>query len=141
MGWIMFTVKDKYIRTTSTLTDSLVDFEQVNVCWGVIKRLSNEFWSVLKMLCIKCCTRLSNFYWHNALKYTPFLNKNAGNTFTYFILKKINQSWNKIVQLETSKTKKGKSKLHVFFFFILNLWKWKGFFYHFSPQITERIRI
>ena len=28
-----------------------------------------------------------SFYWHNALMYNPFLNKNAGNTFTYYIIK------------------------------------------------------
>ena len=28
-----------------------------------------------------------SFYWHNALMYNPFLNKNAGNTFRYYIIK------------------------------------------------------
>ena len=44
-----------------------------------------NFWSILKILCSKCCP--SNFYWQNALMYS-FLNKNAGNTFTYYILEK-----------------------------------------------------
>ena len=86
----MFSGKNKDIRMTSTSSDSLVDFEQVNVCWDVIKSLLNDFWSILKMLCSKCCSRLSYFYWHNALMYS-FLNKNAGDTFTYYILEKFNQ--------------------------------------------------
>ena len=64
---------------TSTLSFSLVDFEQVNVCWDVIKSSLNDCWSILKMLCTKCCPCQRNFYWHNALMYNPFLNKNAGD--------------------------------------------------------------
>ena len=41
----MFRVKNKDIRTTSTSSISLVDFEQVNVCSDVIKSLLNDFWS------------------------------------------------------------------------------------------------
>ena len=44
-------VKNKDIRTTSTSSVSLVDFEQVNVCWDVIKSLLNDLWSILKMIC------------------------------------------------------------------------------------------
>ena len=51
----MFRVQNKDIRTTSTLNVSLVDFEEVNVCWEVRESLLNDFWSILKMLCIKCC--------------------------------------------------------------------------------------
>ena len=67
MVWIMFRVKNKVIRTWSDSSVSLVDFEQVNVCWNVIKSLLNDFWSILKMLCSKCCSHLSNFGWCNAL--------------------------------------------------------------------------
>ena len=73
----MFRGKNKDIRTTSNWSVSLVNFEQVNVCWDVIKSLLNDFWSILKMLCSKCCSRASYFYWHNALIYL-LLNKNAG---------------------------------------------------------------
>ena len=86
----MFRVKNKDIRTTSTLNVSLVDFEDVNICWEVIKSLLNYFWSILKMLCVKFCPCPPSFYWYNALKYSSFLNKNAGDTFTYYILKKFN---------------------------------------------------
>ena len=89
MVLIMFRGKNKD-RTTSTSSDSLVDFEQVNVCWDVIKSLLNDFWPILKMLCSKCCSCPSNFYWYNALMYS-FLNKNADDTFTYYILEKFNQ--------------------------------------------------
>ena len=41
--------------------------------------------------------------------------------------------------MEKSKIKKGKSKTSYFFFFILSLSKWKGF-YNFGPQTTELIR-
>ena len=81
-------MKNKDIGTTSTSTVSLVDFEQVNVCWDVIKNLLNDFWSILKMLCSKCCSRRSCFYWHNALIYS-LLNKNAGDTFKYYILENL----------------------------------------------------
>ena len=152
MVWITFRVKNKEIRTTPTSTDSLVDFEQVDVCWYLIKRLLNDIWSILKMLYIKGCPSPSNFYWHSvlnyntfliyvkgcpcpsnfywhsALNYNPFLNKNAGDTFTYYIFKNFNQSWNKVVQLETSKTKKGKSKTTIFFPFHLKFVKMKNFF-------------
>ena len=64
----MFRINNKYIKTTSTSTVSLVDFGQVNV-WDVIKSLLNNCWSILKILCIKCCPRPFNFYWHNALIY------------------------------------------------------------------------
>ena len=74
MVWIMFRGRNKDIRTTSTSSDSFVDFEQVNDCWDVIKNLLNDFWPIFKMLCSKCCSCLSNFYWHNALMYL-FLNK------------------------------------------------------------------
>ena len=73
-------VKNKDIRTTLTSSVSLFDFEQVNVCWDVIKSLLNHFWSILKMLCSKYYSRRSYFYWHNALIYS-LLNKNARNTF------------------------------------------------------------
>ena len=33
----------------------------------------------------------SYFYWHNALMYNSFLNKNTGDTFTYYVLEKFNQ--------------------------------------------------
>ena len=69
MVLIMFRGKNKD-RTTSTSSDSLVDFEQVNVCWDVIKSLLNYFWPISKMLCGKCCSCPSNFYWHNALRYS-----------------------------------------------------------------------
>ena len=44
-----------------------------------------NFWSIIKILSSKCCP--SNFYWQNALMYS-FLNKNAGDTFLYYILEK-----------------------------------------------------
>ena len=128
MVWIMFWVKSKDIRTMSTSTDSLVDFEQVNVSWDVTKRYKT-LQNIFKMLCIKCCPHPSNFYWHNPLKYTLFLNKNAGDTFTYYILKKFNQLWNKVVQLETSKTKRGKSKTLYIFFFSLKFVKMEKFYF------------
>ena len=31
--------------------------------------------------------------------YNPFLNKKAGDTFTYYILEKLNQYWKKVVQV------------------------------------------
>ena len=86
----MFKGKNKDIRTRSTSIVSLVDFEQVNVCWDVIKSLLNDFWPILEMLYSKCGSRPSNFYWHNPLMYS-FLNKNVGDTFTYNILEKCNQ--------------------------------------------------
>ena len=88
---IMFRVNNRAIRTTSTSIVSLVDFEQINVCWDVIKSLLNDSWSTFKILCIKYFPRPSNFYWHNALMYNPFLNKNAGDTLRYSILEKFNQ--------------------------------------------------
>ena len=88
---IMLRVKNKDFRTTSTSSVYLFDFEQVNVYWDVIKSLLNDFRSILKMLCIKCCPLPSNFYWHNALTYNPLLNKNAGDAFAYYILEKLNQ--------------------------------------------------
>ena len=69
------------IRTTSTSIVSLVELEQVIVCYDVIKCLLNDYWSTLKLLCIKCFPRSSNVFWYNALMYNPFLNKNAGDTF------------------------------------------------------------
>ena len=68
---------------------SLVGFEQVSVCWDIIKSLLNNCWSILKMLCITFFPRPSNFYWHNALMYNPFLNENAGDKFTYYILENL----------------------------------------------------
>ena len=73
--------KNKDIRTTSTASVSLVDFEQVNVCWDVIKSLLNDFWLILKMLCSESYSRPPNFYWQNVLMYS-FLNKNARDTLT-----------------------------------------------------------
>ena len=87
----MFRVENKDIRTTSTLNVSLVDFEEVNVCWEVRESLLNDFWSILKMLCIKCCPHPPNIHWHNVLMFNSFLNKNAGDTFTYYMLEKFNQ--------------------------------------------------
>ena len=75
---------------TSTSSISPVVFEQVNICWDVRKSLLDEFWSILKILCIKCCPHAPNIYWHNVLMYS-FLNKNAGDTFTYYMLEKFNQ--------------------------------------------------
>ena len=72
----------KTLERRLTLIFFLVDFEQVNVCWDVIKRLFNDCWSILKMLCIQCCSHPSNFYWHNSLMYNSFLNKNAGDVNT-----------------------------------------------------------
>ena len=128
MVWITFRVKNKNIRTTPTSTDSPVDFEQVDVCWYLIKRLLNDIWSILKMLYIKGCPCPSNFYWHIALNYNPFLNKNAGDTFTYYIFKKFNQSWNKVVQLGQVKQRKARVKLQFFFPFHLKFVKMKKFF-------------
>ena len=31
--------------------------------------------------------------------YNSFLNKNAGDTFTYYALEKFNQQWNNVVQV------------------------------------------
>ena len=86
----MFRVNNKDIRTKSTSSVCLVDFEQVNVCLDVIESLLDDFWPILKMLCSKCCSRPSNFYWQNALMYS-FLNENAGDTLTYYILEQFNQ--------------------------------------------------
>ena len=83
--------KNKDIRTMSTSSVSLVDFEQVNACWDVIKNLLNDFWPSFKMLCSKCCPHPSNFYWHNAFMYSFKKKKNVGDTFTYYILEKFNQ--------------------------------------------------
>ena len=38
----MFRVNNENIRTTKTSTVSLTDFEQLNVCWDVIKSLLND---------------------------------------------------------------------------------------------------
>ena len=83
---------------TSTSIVSLVDFEQVNVCWDAIKSLLNDVWPIFKMLCSKCCSHPSNFHWQNALMFSFFL-KNVGDTFTYYILEKFNQQWNKVVHV------------------------------------------
>ena len=72
----------------------LVDFERVNVCWDVIKSLFKDCWSTLKILCIKCCPRPSNFYCHNALMYNPFLNENAGGINTRNTTKWVEKSLN-----------------------------------------------
>ena len=88
-------MKNKDIRTTSTSSVSLVDFEQVNVCWDVIKSLLDDFWSIFKMLCSKCCSRPSYFYWHNALIYS-LLNENAGATFKYYKLENLISSETKL---------------------------------------------
>ena len=69
-------------ETMLTLSFSFVDFEQVNICCDVIKSLFSDYWSILKMLCIRFCPRPSNFYWHNAFMYSPFLNKKAGDINT-----------------------------------------------------------
>ena len=123
-------VKNKDIRTTSTSTVSLVDFEQVNVSWDVIKSLLNDFWSILKMLCSKCCSRRSCFYWHNALIYS-LLNKNAGDTFKYYILENLISSEIKLCRQYdrgTSETKTGKSKATYICFFRLKFVKMKKIF-------------
>ena len=86
----MFRGKNKDIQKTSTSSVSVIDFEQVNVCWDVIKRLLNDVWPILKILYSKYHSRPSNFYWHNALMYS-FFKKNAGDTFMYYILEKFNQ--------------------------------------------------
>ena len=39
----MFRVENKDIRTTSTLNVSLVDFEEVNVCWDCCGRLEKVY--------------------------------------------------------------------------------------------------
>ena len=73
------------------------------------------------MLCCKCCSRPSNFYWYNALIYY-FLNKNAGDTFTYYILENLISSETKLCKwydTETSKTKSVKSKTSYIFIFHL----------------------
>ena len=44
----MFRGRNKDIRTTSTSSDSFVDFEQVNDCWDVIKIYSMTFGLFLK---------------------------------------------------------------------------------------------
>ena len=56
----MFRVNNKDIRTIEPRTLSLVYFEQVNVCWDVIK-------SLLSFGLFK--NPIYNFSWHNALKY------------------------------------------------------------------------
>ena len=43
MVWIMFRVENKDIRTMTTSTVSLVDFERVNVRWDVTRSLLNDF--------------------------------------------------------------------------------------------------
>ena len=87
----MFRFKNNDIRMTSTSSVSPVDFEQVNVYWDVTKSLLYDFCSILKILCIKGSSRPSNIYWHNALMYNSFLNKSAGDTFTFYLLEKFNQ--------------------------------------------------
>ena len=47
----MFRGKNKDIGTRPTSSVSLVDFKHVNVYLNVIKRLLNDFWPILKMLC------------------------------------------------------------------------------------------
>ena len=86
MVGIMFRVNYKDIKIMSTTSVFLVDSEQVNVFWDVMKGLLNDGWSIFKMLYIKFCPRASYFYWQNALMYNPFLNKNAGDTLTYHII-------------------------------------------------------
>ena len=81
----MFRVTNKDITTTSILSASPLGFEQVNVCWDVIKSSLNDFWSILKMLCSKCCSRLSDFYF-----YFFFFKKNAGQRL-HITLEKFNQ--------------------------------------------------
>ena len=111
MVWILIRFKNEDIRTMSTSSVSPVDFEQVNICWDVTKCLLNDFWSILNMLSIRCYPLPSNIYWHNVLIYNSFWNKNAGDTFTYYMLEKFNQQWNKVVQVIWDKSKKkGKSK-------------------------------
>ena len=77
-----FRVNNKDIRTKSILSFSLVDFDQVKVGWDVIKSFLSDYWSILKMLCIKCCPRSFNFYRHNVFMFKPFLNKSAGGINT-----------------------------------------------------------
>ena len=89
---IMLRVKNKDFRTTSTSSVYLFDFEQVNVYWDVIKSLLNDFRSILKMLCIKCCPLPSNFYWHNALTTRFSIRMQVTRLpITYYILEKLNQ--------------------------------------------------
>ena len=99
----MFRGKNKDIITTPTSSVSLVDFEQVNICWDVIKSLFNDFWSILKILCRKCCSRPSCFYCHNAFMYSFFKKKIAGDTFTYIIWRQVKQRMARV-------------KLHLFLF-------------------------
>ena len=103
----MFRGKNKDIRMTSASGVSLVDFEQVNVCWNVIKSLRNYFWPILKMLCSKCCLHSSNFYWHNALMYSlkkmqvTLLRITFSFTFTFSVLKQSlagNMIWRQVKQ-------------------------------------------
>ena len=111
-------MKNKDIRTTSALAVSLVDFGQVNVCCDVIKSLLNDFWSILKILCSKYCSRSSYFYWHNTLIYL-LLNKNAGDTFKYYILENLISSEKScagnMVKRQV-KQRMARVKLHIHFF-------------------------
>ena len=86
----MFRGKNEDIRTTSASSVSLVDFEQVNLLWDVIKSLLNDFWRILK------CYAANVVHIHlisigTMLSCTRFFKKNAGDTFTYYILEKFNQ--------------------------------------------------
>ena len=78
-------VTNKDITTTSILSASPFGFEQVNVCWDVIKSSLSDFWSILKMLCSKCCSRPSDFYFY-------FLKKKKMQvTRLHITLEKFNQ--------------------------------------------------
>ena len=48
MVWIMSSVNHKGIKPTSIPSVFVVDFEQVNVCWDVIKSLSIYYLMVYK---------------------------------------------------------------------------------------------
>ena len=60
----------------STLIFSLVDFEQVNVCWDVIKSLFTIVGLFFKYVMHQ------TFYWRNALMHNPFLSQNLDNINT-----------------------------------------------------------
>ena len=72
----MFRGKNKDNRTASNSSVSLVDFEQVNVCWDVIESLLNDFWTSLNILC-------SKYYSHSCLTFIDTML-----LCTHFFLKK-----------------------------------------------------
>ena len=117
-----FRVNNKDIRTKSILSFSLVDFDQVKVGLDVIKSFLSDYWSILKILCIKCCPCSFNLYRYNVFMFKPFLNKSEGG-------------------INTRNTTKWVGKLENFFWIFVDITKFIGCFKKFVDEKKDKIQM